>query len=129
MPDELTVRRILGDQPFAEIGRPVWAVADARHGCVIAALPGYSSCSWRDEEGQLKAVGLWTSDGSTAVVDVSGAVRQYGPQRLWDTVEDLAKAFDDEPARDDFRLTTTPTRQVVSYGGVGGPSWVLPTHP
>ncbi|MFG3093083.1 hypothetical protein ACGGAI_36390 [Streptomyces antibioticus] len=37
MPDELTVRRILGDQPFAEIGRPVWAVADARHGCVIAA--------------------------------------------------------------------------------------------
>ncbi|WP_432033919.1 hypothetical protein [Streptomyces antibioticus] len=37
MPDELTVRRILGDQPFAEIGRPVWAVADARHSCVIAA--------------------------------------------------------------------------------------------
>ncbi|MFG2745701.1 hypothetical protein ACGFY0_37320 [Streptomyces chartreusis] len=37
MPDELTVSRILGDQPFAEIGRPVWAVTDARHGCVIAA--------------------------------------------------------------------------------------------
>ncbi|MFJ4367135.1 hypothetical protein ACIP4S_23605 [Streptomyces chartreusis] len=37
MPDELTVRRILGDQPFAEIGRPVWAVTDERHGCVIAA--------------------------------------------------------------------------------------------
>ncbi|WP_432043567.1 hypothetical protein [Streptomyces cadmiisoli] len=37
MPDELTVRRILGDQPFAEIGRPEWAVTDARHGCVIAA--------------------------------------------------------------------------------------------
>jgi len=35
--DELTVRRILGDQPFAEIGRPVWAVTDQRHGCVIAA--------------------------------------------------------------------------------------------
>ncbi|WAZ19091.1 hypothetical protein STRCI_000117 [Streptomyces cinnabarinus] len=37
MPHELTVRRILGDQPFAEIGRPVWAVTDPRHGCVIAA--------------------------------------------------------------------------------------------
>ncbi|MFF3349058.1 hypothetical protein [Streptomyces sp. NPDC002779] len=37
MPDGLTVRRILGDQPFAEIGRPVWVVTDQRHGCVIAA--------------------------------------------------------------------------------------------
>lgn len=37
VPDELTVCRILGDQPFAEIGRPVWAVTDERHGCVIAA--------------------------------------------------------------------------------------------
>ncbi|MEU3794566.1 hypothetical protein AB0F07_33030 [Streptomyces fructofermentans] len=37
MPQELTVRRILGDQPFAEIGRPVWVVTDERHGCVIAA--------------------------------------------------------------------------------------------
>ncbi|MGW5640688.1 hypothetical protein ACWEWQ_39085, partial [Streptomyces sp. NPDC003832] len=37
MPHELTVHRILGDQPFAEIGRPVWAVPDPRHGCVIAA--------------------------------------------------------------------------------------------
>ena len=37
VPDELTVSRILGDQPFAEIGRPVWAVTDADHGCVIAA--------------------------------------------------------------------------------------------
>ncbi|MFJ4467719.1 hypothetical protein ACIP2X_09640 [Streptomyces sp. NPDC089424] len=37
MPDQLTVRRILGDRPFAEIGRPVWAVTDARHDCVVAA--------------------------------------------------------------------------------------------
>ncbi|MFE0733215.1 hypothetical protein ACFW2X_34285 [Streptomyces antibioticus] len=33
VPDELTVRRIFGDQPFAEIGRPVWAVADASWLC------------------------------------------------------------------------------------------------
>ncbi|MFE5484058.1 hypothetical protein [Streptomyces sp. NPDC056527] len=37
MPQELTVRRILGDQPFAEIGRPEWAVSATRHGCVITA--------------------------------------------------------------------------------------------
>ncbi|MEU9731372.1 hypothetical protein [Streptomyces sp. NPDC048002] len=46
MPHELTVRRILGDQPFAEIGRPVWAVPDARHGCVIAA-GDLGRFSWR----------------------------------------------------------------------------------
>ncbi|WP_342781617.1 methyltransferase domain-containing protein [Streptomyces cadmiisoli] len=93
------------------------------------ALPGYSSCSWRDDDGNLSAVGLWTSDGSTAIADVSGAVRQYGPQRLWDVVEGLAKVFADAPAREDFRLTITPTRQTVSYGETDGPSWALPSSP
>lgn len=37
MPDELNVQRLLGDEPFAEIGRPVWAVEDVPHGCVIVA--------------------------------------------------------------------------------------------
>jgi hypothetical protein len=37
VPEELTVRRIFGDQPFAEIGRPEWVVSAARHGCVIAS--------------------------------------------------------------------------------------------
>ncbi|MFF4154335.1 hypothetical protein ACFYZU_29495 [Streptomyces sp. NPDC001651] len=37
MPDELNVHRVLGDQPFAEIGRPVWAVTDSPHRCVVVA--------------------------------------------------------------------------------------------
>ncbi|MFC5802865.1 hypothetical protein [Streptomyces formicae] len=37
MTNPLVVSRILGDQPFAEIGGPQWAVADMTHGCVIAA--------------------------------------------------------------------------------------------
>ncbi|MGW7661350.1 hypothetical protein [Streptomyces sp. NPDC054756] len=37
MTDAPHVHRVLGDQPFAEIRRPVWAVTDARHDCVIAA--------------------------------------------------------------------------------------------
>ncbi|MFC4612252.1 hypothetical protein ACFO9E_31550 [Streptomyces maoxianensis] len=93
------------------------------------ALPGYSSCSWRDADGHLDAVGVWTPDGSTAIAHVSGAVRQIGPQRLWDTVEDLAKVFDDEPPRDEFILTVTPTHQAVSYGDPDGSSWALPTTP
>ncbi|MFE5261393.1 methyltransferase domain-containing protein [Streptomyces coelicoflavus] len=93
------------------------------------ALPGYHSCSWNNAEGELETVGLWTPDSSTATAHVSGAVRQCGPQRLWDTVEALAEVFDGEPAREDFRLTVTPTRQVVSYKGPDGPSWELPPSP
>ncbi|MEU0786689.1 methyltransferase domain-containing protein [Streptomyces sp. NPDC006173] len=91
------------------------------------ALPGLTSCSWRSEQGEVDAVGLWTPDGSTAVAHGSGAVRQIGPQRLWDTVEKLAKEFTDEPARDAFLVTITPTRQIVYYEDTDGPSWPLPT--
>ena len=51
------------------------------------ALPGYNSCSWRDDEGHVTGVGLWVEDGSTASVHRTGKVRQIGPRRLWDTVE------------------------------------------
>ncbi|MFE9881959.1 methyltransferase domain-containing protein [Streptomyces sp. NPDC005784] len=93
------------------------------------ALPGYTSCSWRGEDGELDAVGLWTPDGSTAIAHTSGTVRQTGPRRLWDTIEDLAKIFGDEPERDAFLLTITPTTQTVFYENEDGPNWVLPAMP
>lgn len=93
------------------------------------ALPGYSSCTWRDETGETTGVGLWTEDGSTATVHVSGNVRQTGPQRLWDTVEKLSSAFpQDAPAREDFGLTITPEGQRVWYREPDGPSWPLPAE-
>ncbi|MEU7039233.1 hypothetical protein ABZ958_37090 [Streptomyces sp. NPDC046237] len=51
MPKELAVRRILGDQPFAEIGRPEWVVTATRHGCVITAgdlghVPWHGTGRW-----------------------------------------------------------------------------------
>ncbi|MET9894690.1 hypothetical protein ABZZ47_31655 [Streptomyces sp. NPDC006465] len=70
--------------------------------------------------------GLWTPDGSTAIAHTSGSVRQIGPQKLRDTVEDLAKFFGDEPERDAFLLAVTPTRQTVFYEDTDGPSWALP---
>ncbi|MEU7030012.1 methyltransferase domain-containing protein [Streptomyces sp. NPDC046275] len=92
------------------------------------ALPGYNSCSWRDGEGRITGVGLWTADGSTASVHVEGKVRQTGPQRLWDTVEELAKTFPDgTPARQEFGLTITPEAQRAWYRDPDGPSWAL--HP
>ncbi|MFF4348866.1 methyltransferase domain-containing protein [Streptomyces sp. NPDC001530] len=89
------------------------------------ALAGHNSCSWRDDDGELTAVGLWTQEGSTATAHVSGAVRQIGPRRLWDVVEDLAAVFDGVPLRDEFHVTITPGRQTVSYSVSGGPSWEL----
>ncbi|MBO0918531.1 methyltransferase domain-containing protein [Streptomyces laculatispora] len=91
------------------------------------ALPGYSSCTWQNETGEVTGVGLWTEDGSTATVHVSGKARQTGPRRLWDTVESLASAFPkDTPAREDFGLTITPEGQRAWYREPEGPSWSLP---
>ncbi|MFD5627925.1 methyltransferase domain-containing protein [Streptomyces sp. NPDC127072] len=90
------------------------------------ALPGHNSCSWRDDDGKLTAVGLWAEDGSTATAHVSGAVRQIGPRRLWDVVEDLAAAFPGVPRREEFRVTVTPSRQTVWYESPDGPTWELP---
>ncbi|MEV7401022.1 methyltransferase domain-containing protein [Streptomyces sp. NPDC091267] len=92
------------------------------------ALPGYRSCTWRDEAGEVTGVGLWTEDGSTATVHVSGRARQTGPKRLWDTVEELASVFPaGTPLREDFGLTVVPEGQRAWYREPGGPSWPLPT--
>ncbi|MHC3820820.1 methyltransferase domain-containing protein [Streptomyces sp. DT9] len=91
------------------------------------ALPGYNSCTWRNETGEVTGIGLWTGDGSTATVHASGKARQLGPQRLWDTVEGLAATFPEEtPAREDFGLTITPEGQHAWYRNPEGPSWPLP---
>ncbi|MET8631673.1 methyltransferase domain-containing protein [Streptomyces sp. NPDC004680] len=90
------------------------------------ALPGHTTCSWRDEDGEVTAVGIWTEDGSTTTAHASGAVRQVGPRRLWDTVENLAETFDGEPRRQDFHVNITPSRQTAWYQTSDGPSWELP---
>ncbi|WP_367125376.1 methyltransferase domain-containing protein [Streptomyces phytohabitans] len=91
------------------------------------ALPGFSSCSWRSDDGTVTGVGIWTDDGSTAAADVDGYVRQTGPRRLWDIVEELAALFPaGHPAREDFGLTVTPDGQRAWYVTPDGPSWPLP---
>ncbi|MEU3036556.1 methyltransferase domain-containing protein [Streptomyces griseoaurantiacus] len=90
------------------------------------ALPGHTTCSWRDDDGDVTAVGIWTEDGSTATAHVSGKVRQVGPRRLWDVVESLAETFPGEPERQEFRVSITPGRQTVWYRTQDGPAWDLP---
>ncbi|WP_351232170.1 methyltransferase domain-containing protein [Streptomyces sp. NPDC002133] len=114
------------EQPPTDSTIPPSDLLERLHFPTSVALPGHTTWAWRDERGALDAVALWTPDGSTAIVHASGSVHQFGPQRLWDTVEDLAKLFLDEPARDDFLLTITPTCQTVTYGDTEGPAWNLP---
>ncbi|MEU1595162.1 hypothetical protein ABZ468_20365 [Streptomyces sp. NPDC005708] len=90
------------------------------------ALPGHTTCSWRDEGGELTAVGIWTQDGATATAHVSGTVRQVGPRRLWDVVEGLAETFAGEPQRQEFHVNITPSRQIAWYRTPDGPAWNLP---
>ncbi|MET8808666.1 hypothetical protein [Streptomyces sp. NPDC004546] len=90
------------------------------------ALPGHTTCSWRGEDGELTAVGIWTEDGATATAHVSGTVRQVGPRRLWDVIETLAETFAGEPQRQEFHVNITPTRQTVWYRTPDGPAWDLP---
>ncbi|MDF3291205.1 methyltransferase domain-containing protein [Streptomyces silvisoli] len=119
----------LESQPAEETTVPAKDVLNRLKFPMSLALPGYNSCSWRDDDGNLTSVGLWTEDGSTASAHVEGKVRQIGPQRLWDTVEELALIFPaGAPAREDFGLTITPGSQRVWYHEPNGPSWPLPTE-
>lgn len=106
---------------------PVSDVLDRLRFPLSLALPGYNSCSWRDGEGRVTGVGLWTEDGSTATAHVTGTVRQVGPKRLWDTVEDLASVFrEGTPGHEDFGITVTPDGQRFWYGDPKGPCWPAP---
>ncbi|WP_326736378.1 methyltransferase domain-containing protein [Streptomyces sp. NBC_01022] len=107
---------------------PVSDVLDRLRFPLSLALPGYSTCSWRDETGQVTGVGLWAEDGSTATAHAKGTVRQIGPERLWDTVERLVSVFPKGvPAREDFGLTITPDGQRYWYRDPKGPCWPAPS--
>ncbi|ARQ72244.1 hypothetical protein CAG99_09050 [Streptomyces marincola] len=91
------------------------------------AMPDYTSCTWMDDDGAPNAIGLWTGDGSTATATMTGKVRQVGPRRLWEELEQLAVTFGDidRVAREDFGITVTPDGQRVWYGTEDGPFWAL----
>ncbi|MET7640670.1 methyltransferase domain-containing protein [Streptomyces sp. NPDC005438] len=136
MPALFMPRRVSGNGPDFGGARgqapestalPVADVLDRWRFPLSLALPGFSSCSWRSDDGVLIGVGLWTEDGSTATAHTNGQVRQIGPRRLWDTVEELASLFPaGRPVREDFGITITPDTQRVWYRRPDGPSWTLP---
>ncbi|MEY9941529.1 methyltransferase domain-containing protein [Streptacidiphilus sp. MAP5-3] len=112
------VRPTSTEAPVTEVDRLQFPLA--------LALPGYRSCTWSDSSGDVTAVGIWTPDGSTATARTDGAVRQIGPRRLWDVIEELHTTFATTPARDEFGLTLTAERQRAWWRAKDGPGWDLP---
>jgi protein-L-isoaspartate O-methyltransferase len=74
-------------------------------------------------DGQVASVRLWDGEGSWADV-ADGTVRQAGPGRLWDRVEELwDNVTDDEgtpPARYRYGMTVTPDGSTVWLDNPGG---------
>lgn len=95
------------------------------------AIPGYHWRAVRDETtGELRAIELWTPDGSLAQARPDGKVRQAGPRQLWTVVEEtdqfLPRDANDTSA-EHFGLSLTTERQQVWYGDpTMGPGWDLP---
>ena len=85
------------------------------------------------DDGQ-PAVFLLSRDGSRAEVATTAtargyAVRQCGPQRLWDRVENAATFWNEQgrPSYERFGITATPQDQYVWYDQPTGPHrWPLP---
>lgn len=132
-------RRVVAAEPrFADLGSQdvrrtsvnATEVLDRLSFPLSLALPDHSSCTWRKDDGSPSALGLWTADGSTATATMAGEVRQVGPRRLWDEVEQLVDVFGDtdSPSREDFGVSVTPDGQRVWYGTEDGPSWTLPAE-
>lgn len=105
---------------------PIEDVLDHLRWPLSLALPAFNSCSWRDDDGKLTGVALWTDDGSTATADASGTVRQIGPRRLWDVVEHVAEAVPRQARREEFGITINPEGQHAWYWSPNGLCWPLP---
>ncbi|MGQ0778685.1 MAG: hypothetical protein ACT4NY_30445 [Pseudonocardiales bacterium] len=95
-------------------------------------LVGVTHGRMTDDDGR-PAVFLLAADGSraeavTTLTPRGYLVRQYGPQRLWDRVEQAATFWNDEgrPSYERFGITATPHGQHVWYDHPEGPRrWPL----
>ncbi|MBP0460162.1 protein-L-isoaspartate(D-aspartate) O-methyltransferase [Streptomyces montanisoli] len=75
-----------------------------------------------DGEGNATGYRIWSRDGSWASVDGT-KVRQAGPRRLWDAVEEIHAWFETHgrPARDRFGVTVTADAQHYWLDEPGSP--------
>lgn len=97
------------------------------------AVPGAQYVGMSTDGGPMldHVVDLATGSFATLVPIGGGGflVRQGGPLRLWDTVEEAISTWRDvgAPPQTEFGLTITPSRQRVWLGSPEGPGWDLPS--
>lgn len=105
------------------------AVLDDRTGLFVAQLAA-PSAEKLGGGGEVFLVDVATGSQATTRPDPAGGwqVRQHGPLRLWDAVEDAVLTWQraGAPHQSAFGLTVTPTGQRVWLGEPDGPSWNLP---
>lgn len=94
---------------------------------VSLAAPNIAFSTERDDAGQFTAIELWGADGAWARVE-NDVVRQAGPRRLWNAIEDAHALYEQHgrPGRERFGMTVTPHGQYAWLNSPDGPSWQLP---
>ncbi|MFF0577686.1 ATP-grasp peptide maturase system methyltransferase [Streptosporangium saharense] len=105
-------------------------VLDTQPGLFVAqlAVPAAQKLGFGDEV-ILLDVGTGSQASTTASPDGGWTVRQHGPVRLWDAVEEAVLTWQEagSPHQSGFGLTVTRNRQYVWLGDPEGPSWDLPS--
>src|ERR1022692_2433378 len=104
-------------------------ILDNWTGCFVAQL-GAPSAEKLGAGDEIVLLDVATgSQASTRRAESGGwTVRQHGPLRLWDAVEDAIATWQraGSPHQSAFGLTVTPVGQWVWLGDAGGPRWRLP---
>ncbi|MFF4992013.1 ATP-grasp peptide maturase system methyltransferase [Streptosporangium saharense] len=92
------------------------------------AVP-HAQLSWGEDRTFLVDVGTGAQADIGPSPDGGWTVRQHGPVRLWDAVEEAVLLWQDagSPHQSAFGLTVAKDRQYVWLGEPDGPSWDLPT--
>ena len=102
---------------------------DGRMGAFLAQLAAPSAEKMGAED-RLILLDVATGSQATTRPTDNGAwtVRQHGPLRLWDAVEQAVMTWQEagSPTMDTFGLTATPEGQRVWLGSPDGPAWALP---
>ncbi|WP_200308627.1 hypothetical protein [Streptomyces adelaidensis] len=119
------------DERPAQVGPEVLADWTAQFVAQLA-VPGAQYIGMSTGRGPMldHVVDLATRSFATLVPDDEGGflVRQGGPERLWDAVEEAVGAWRraGSPPQTEFGLTVAPNRQRVWLGSAEGPDWDLP---
>ncbi|WP_269858736.1 methyltransferase domain-containing protein [Streptomyces sp. RPT161] len=115
------------DERAADLDLAAPASCESFRFLMSLVVPGVSIASEQDDTGAFRAVELWGRDGSWGRAE-NGTVRQAGPRRLWDMVEEAHAVYEEHghPGRERFGLTVTADRQHAWLDSPDGPQWHLP---